>query len=446
MGVLTLFMMTRNNRDPLENEIEQAFRPGAFIPDRACFSFVVGLEAVAARIDEIAQTEAARATALYETFLAGCYGKAEELDDSSGSFGQFAADLICRWIKGRQALGADRRQMITRLLFWMDDDPYGFCSGIEENAVKVFDPAGMAAFETEMRTRFESAAGAGQSSGRWGRALRALYREQENIAAYIGITEQSGLTVEDCQTLSKLQISQAQPKEALGWVERGIDLDSTPPHGSSAVHELAKLRRELLVRLGRADEALATAWAEYQAFPDKYRYSELMRIVPENEREVWHAKAIDAAQGATLGSLLELLVETGETQRLAQAVCAAAADALEHLSHYVTEPVAEALEEACPGLAARLWRAQGLRIVNGKKSKYYDAALSNFERAYRFYERAGLDAEWVQLVLEVRARHRRKVAFLSGFEAVVAGRRTAPLSFLELAKSRWNKAGGEENS
>ncbi|MBI1876292.1 MAG: hypothetical protein HYS05_20700 [Acidobacteria bacterium] len=35
----------------------------------------------------------------------------------------------------------------------------------------------------------------------------------------------------------------------------------------------------------------------------------------------------------------------------------------------------------------RLYR---LRIVNAKKSKYYDAALSNFERARRCFERAGL--------------------------------------------------------
>ncbi len=434
--------MTRNSRDPIEILIEHAFHPGAFIPDRACFSFVMGLEAVAARMDEIVQTDAARATALYETFLAGCYGKAEELDDSSGSFGQFAADLICRWIKARQTLGADPQQTTARLLSWVDDDPYGFCGGIEENAVKVFDPAGMVAFEGEMRMRFESAAEAEQSSGRWARALRTLYLEQENIAAYIGIMEQSGLTVEDCQALAMLYAAQDQPLEGLAWLERGIDLNSQAPRGSWAVHELARLRRELLVRLGRADEALAATWADYQALPDKYRYDELMRFVPDAAREIWHAKAIDAAHGVDLGARLELLVKTGETQRLAEAVRAATADALEHLSHYVTEPVAEALEEACPGLAARLWRAQGLRIVNGKKSKYYDAAVSNFERAHRCYERAGLNAEWVQLVLEVRARHHRKIAFLSGFEAVVAGRRIAPLSFLERAKARWNKAGG----
>ena len=100
--------MTRRmiRRDPIENEIELALSPGSYIRDRACFSFVSSLVEVATQIAELQTTDAARAAGLYETFLAGCREKAEELDDSSGSFGQFAKNLICRWIKARQASGA----------------------------------------------------------------------------------------------------------------------------------------------------------------------------------------------------------------------------------------------------------------------------------------------------------------------------------------------------
>src|SRR2546427_87313 len=48
-----------------------------------------------------------RAVSLYETFLAGCYEKAEELDDSSGNFGMFVVRLYRDWIKARQAASAD---------------------------------------------------------------------------------------------------------------------------------------------------------------------------------------------------------------------------------------------------------------------------------------------------------------------------------------------------
>jgi hypothetical protein len=40
-----------------------------------------------------------RAVTLYELFLAGCYEKAEELDDSSGGFGMFVEGL-CRTSMG----------------------------------------------------------------------------------------------------------------------------------------------------------------------------------------------------------------------------------------------------------------------------------------------------------------------------------------------------------
>src|ERR1022692_1432571 len=73
--------------------MELALSPGEFIGDHACFSFVSGLEEVAAKIKALTRTDAARAAGLYETFFAGCHAKTEELHDSSGSFGQFAQGL-----------------------------------------------------------------------------------------------------------------------------------------------------------------------------------------------------------------------------------------------------------------------------------------------------------------------------------------------------------------
>jgi hypothetical protein len=87
-----------------------------------------------------------------------------------------------------------------------------------------------------------------------------------------------------------------------------------------------------------------------------------------------------------------------------------------------------------------------MRILNAAKSKYYDAALSNFKRARRCYERAGLAAEWADTVRFVRASHRRKTGFMSGFEALVAGAvRGGQPSFLERAKTRWGVGRGRDD-
>jgi len=446
--------MTRKRRpqgDPIEHEIELALNPGAFIPYGASFSFVSDLDEVAAKIAKLISSAPARAVTLYETFLAACYLKIEELDDSSGSFGQFVDELYCGWIKARQANKADPDETAKQLLIWIDQDDYGFCYRLEMDAVKVFNKANLAAFLTLVRARFDAAAQKTAKEEeklrerpdylrrRWGEVLRTLYAAQKDVVAYVALAEETGLTAKDCHAIATLLVFKRKPEEALSWVERGFEVDKQEPYGSMSSHDLAKLKRNLLTKLGRGDEALDAAWADYRKHPSTYTYDDLMKYGPRGQRKQWHEKAIEAAMGTDLHSIMELLLKTKELDRLAELVRQAKDDDLEDLSHYATESVAKKLEKPHPDLAARLWRAQGLRIVNAGKSKYYDAALSNFESAKRCFERAGLEDEWYKTVHQVRADHHRKSSFMPGFDRLVEG--TGPSdepSFLELAKARWS--------
>lgn len=438
--------------DLIEQAIELVLNPGAFISDRACFSFVGDLDEVAAKIATLVTSEPSRAVALYETFLAACHSKVEELDDSSGSFSRFVGDLYCGWIKARQAGEANPDETAARLLSWMDDDDYGLCYHLEKKAAKAFDKAGLVAFVTQVRARFAAAAKAGPKADgtfrddseylrrRWGEVLRTLHAAQNDVAAYIALAEETNLTAQDCHTIATLLIGWRKPEEALGWVGRGIDLDQAAPHRSMSGLDLAKLKRDLLTKLGRGGEALDAAWTDYRAHPSKYTYEDLMKYVPKTERHTWHEKAIEAITGADLSSAMDLFVAAKELDRLADLVRHATDTALEGLSHYTTEPVAEKLEKPHPDLAARLWRAQGMRIINAKKSKYYAAALSNFESAKRCFERAGLDAEWQKTASQVRVGHYRKSGFMLGFERLAAGIGPSDEpSFLERAKARWSE-------
>jgi len=231
--------------------------------DRACFHFVSDLDEVAAKIAKLTNTDPARAVALYETFLAGCHEKAEEVNDSSGSLGQFVDELFCGWIKARQAACADPDETAPRLLGWMDDDPYEFCCHLEKDAVKVFDKAGLAAFAKLVRAHFEGAARTKPTADgsfkdrpeyirrRWGEALPMLYLAQENIEAYVALAEETGIIAQNCHAIATLLVTRRKPEEALAWVERGISLDKKTPHGVMAGHDLAKLKCELLTKLGR---------------------------------------------------------------------------------------------------------------------------------------------------------------------------------------------------
>ena len=173
--------------------------------------------------------------------------------------------------------------------------------------------------------------------------------------------------------------------------------------------------------------------------PTIYSYQTLMELVPETARATWHDRAIEAAvqSGASLSVLLPLLVDTEETARLACVIDQCTDD---HLSHagYRTVEAAEALDESYPEQAARLWRALGLDIVNGGKSKQYAAAVEYFGRAQRCFAVAGLPDCWDQLVDQVRANHYRKAGFIREFEKVVTGVTPEPEpSFLEKARARW---------
>jgi hypothetical protein len=229
-----------------------------------------------------------------------------------------------------------------------------------------------------------------------------------------------------------------KPEEALGWLERGRALSAQQPFESTSSVYLDQLYRQLLMRLGRQEQALHSAWAQFQEFPSKFTYDELMVVVPKHDRREWREKALDAAQRADLASLLDLLMAVKETDRLAAAVRGASDADLEKLSHYTGEPAAKQLEKPHPCLAARLWRAQALRILNARKSQLYHAALANFQRAERCYKRAGLESEWDETVRRVCAAHSRKQAFIADFRALAAGvnRGKAP-SFLKRAKSDW---------
>jgi tetratricopeptide (TPR) repeat protein len=425
-------------RDPLEQAIEKALLPGSFISYGASHGFVSGLERVASEIEKIVLPDGARAARLYEIFIAACYEKAGELDDSGGNLGMFVEDLFCGWVRARVRERANPDETAKTLLEWMDKDEYGFCHGLEREVVKAFDKEGLAAFAREVREALVKGDDDTFGRQRRGEILRAIYLQQQDLDAYVSFCEKSGLSAKDCLAIAEMLKARRKFDEALAWVQRGLTLNRKGPDYSGGEFDLDRMKRNLLSKLGRAGEAVDEAWSEFQKHPSIFRYEELMRFVPKAERATWHERAMNAANGGDLGSLIELWLKTKEIDRLVCRLRKTADAEIEDLSHYTTEPAAKRLAKAHPDVAARIYRALGMRILNAKKSKYYDAALSNFQDAKRCYERAGLAGDWQAVVAEVRQAHYRKVGFMDGFEKLVAGHGPSDEpSFLERARTRW---------
>jgi hypothetical protein len=448
-----------SRRDPIEQAMELALRLGDFIGYDASWEFVSGLEEVERDIAELLSAEPERAVDLYETFVAGCYEKAEEIDDSSGSFGMFVEDLFRGWIGARQAAGSDAEETARMLLGWMDNDDYGFCYQLEREAAKVLTKKGLSALASQVRARYDAAdpakaRGDGGSSGYrrryWGQALKTLYAAQRNVDAYVSLCEETELVPPDCEILAGIIQSRRKPDQALAWVERGLELQKHMPGGQGASYKLADMKRALLTKLGRGSEAFASAWSEFEKYPSRLAYDQLMKYAPKAERAAWHDKAMDASAQADLNSIIDLWLSTMETERLVERLRAASNEGLESLSHYITEPAGKKLSRSHPDIAAKVYRALGMRILNAKKSRYYDAALSSFEKAKRCYRKAGLDPEWDELAGEIRRNHGRKSSFMPGFERLVQGKKPdATPSFRDRAQRRktsWTRRGRSENN
>lgn len=429
-------MVTRRNRkqirkqiDPIEQAMETALDHGNFISYNAAWAFVNGVQQVANNIEKIIGKEPDRAARLYETFIGACHDKAEEIDDSSGSFGMMVDSLFHGWIKARQAAGAEADETAEALLAWMEDDPYGFCYDLDREAAKVLDRRGLEAFVLRIRTKFasvpiqdEKARYPGYERRKWGDALKTLLAAQRNVDAYIALCEETELGGKECKIIAEMYLRLKHPEKALAWVERGLEITRSDRR-SFGDHELREMKRALLAKLGQAGDALQSAWSEYEDNPSTFTYKELMRYVPAGAKKVWHEKAMAASEKGALANQIELWLEKKEIERLVSRLRGTADEKLEKISHFTGEPLARRLERSHPDIAARIYRALCMRIVNAGKSRYYDAAIDNLAHAKKCYMKAGLEADWQALVAEVRGRHSRKYGFMARFEDVVSGPR-----------------------
>lgn len=443
-------------RDRLVAEIKTALRPGSFISYRASRYFVDELGQVAERIRKLPNTKhAALKVELLELFLSGIYGKADEIDDSDGSLAQRFHEVFCDWIRARQKAGADAKETVAVIHGWMKNDNYGFCHDVEGEVAGALNMEGFAIFRrgyekelSKLLKKHNVSLPAGDQEIPWGvryqvERLKKMFKARKAPAPYIKFAEDFGVSENDCQEIAELLASRGKHAEALTWVDRGLALPEPDSYRGRAFDSLTGLRRKLLLELGRGEEALISAWSEYQARPSWQAYEELMAFVSRGKKKEWHDKALDAASPDRLSEFIELCSETGEWERLAAALEDVTPERLERLSHYTTEKAANELEKQYPEIAVKIYRALGMRIVNAGKSKYYRYALNHLEKAKKLYLDCGREADWDALVALVRDRHSRKSGFMPGFEAIVKGRfgrgGGRPESFESRARARWKK-------
>ena len=446
-------MAKKHKEDPLVFVIAEALELGDFISYKESWGFIDNLKSAKEKIDRVVEAgDAKRSVSLYEMFLSGCYEKAEEIDDSSGSLGMFFEELFCSWIKARQKGGCVAEETVHQILKWKDNDGYGFCYNIEPALIKVLNRKGLSVFEICIKSRFDegfSAAKSGISERIYNDPydvrqnadiLKLIYVAKKDVESYLALCEKVGTTPRDCENIANIYIKKRRSQDALIWVDKGLSLEKADTWPNESGRDLSTLKRELLNDLGQKGDALESAWSEFKAYPSEFSYDELMKYVSKKDRKHWHNRAIEEVKKASLPGTIELCTKTQEWEILAECIDACKHEDLESISHYSTEKAAQGLERKYPTEAAKIYRAMGKRIVKAKKSKYYGAALSHFLKTKKLYLDIGRREEWLSLVENVRRDHYRKYSLMGDFEELVSGNYPeSPESFEERTRKRWEK-------
>lgn len=452
MTIERTFVRQTEQRDPLLVEIRQELMPGRFVRYNDMFDFARHLELVEEKIAALVeQGESERAVGLYEVFLAAAYDKIEECDDSGANLSMFWQWLFCGWIKARQAAGRSAEETVQQILRWQENDNYGFCYRIEQDVVKVLAPPGYKLFvqhherlveegladipdpkpteifEYENNVRLSAL------------SLKDIYEAKGDTKSFAALCDRTGLSPGDCERLVRMEMSEKRWRQALAWLEKGVELEPTRNWHNEGSHGLESRRPEILAKLGRKDESLAMAWADFERYPSDHNYERFMEYVPKVARAEWHMRAMETAAQADIDGFMGICVATREWTLLASRVLAVSDGELEDLSHYTLEPAAVALAKRNIPAAAKLYLALGFRILITKKSKYYDAALSHFRDARNLCRKANLDSEWQAVVDRIYTEHSRKSAFMPGFERLLAGETESNPSFEERARARWRR-------
>ena len=327
--------MTKRNPkgDPLVKDIERALRPGKFVSYGQSWDFIRELEEAKKGIDALVEgEEAERAVGLYELFLSACYEKGDEIDDSGGNLGSFFEELFVSWVEARQKSGHNPVETVFRIVKWMENDDYGFCHDIESEVAITLDQEGRRVFADHFEEKVKTALSEFDpqeppyindcpcSVFSPAKSLKKIYLATKDIDSYKALCERFVHSPQDCENIATLHQEKGEFKEALEWVDRGLNLEKERSWGNESAYALSRVRRDLLLKTGRRNDAFEQAWKNFQKCPGLSSYERLMDLAPEKSRPSHHKNALEEAQKSSVSATIDICLEAGELDFLSDFV------------------------------------------------------------------------------------------------------------------------------
>ena len=351
----------------------------------------------------------------------------ERVDDSHGRFDDIfrlaVADLAAVWglIEDR-----DPEALAEATLALIQNDAYGYCDELIEQATPALGAAGFAALARRAGAVLADLAEDGAQRGADGvrscmlQVLSDVADARSDVDGFIAVqAEASGDAVDTLGIASRL-IAASRAEEALGWLDKPAARGRFAEGAARSHHlevERERLRITALEQLGRRAEAQALRWRLFEATLSDDLLRAYLHALPDFEDDAALMRAFALAAGHPNALAALAFLTCWPNLAAAAKLVFERAGELDGRDYILLEAAADALSDAKP-LAATLVRRRMIdSVLDRAVSNAYAHAAKNLAAC------KALDGEidwraspWpshADYLADLRARHARKQGFWS---------------------------------
>ncbi len=334
----------------------------------------------------------------------------ERSDDSDGVIGDAIAEAVGDCGRAWAAVaGRDPKTLAAEVLDLFTTDEYGARREVIIAFAAALGPAGLDELERMARERLGH--GPAGKHRYWAIALEHIADARGDVDGYIAARRLAGSEAAAVKEIAERLVAAGRIEEALHWVER-------PDVPALERENIARLKVDILDRLGRTEDAQAVRWSIFATSLSSDILAEYLGRLPEAATAEARQMAIATARGhPDVHRALPLLADLAPD--IAAEVVHRRLDEIQGEVNFVLRPVADRLAETDPLAAILLYREMADAVLRRGQSPQYDYAVRDLVAAERLVPNVN---DWLGHLSQeayrrrVATEHRQKRAFWKRME------------------------------
>lgn len=103
-------------------------------------------------------------------------------------------------------------------------------------------------------------------------SLKDIFVSKKDDNAYLALGEKILLSPKDYEKIGKICILKKKYNLALEMIDRGLKAEKKRQWHNQSSYSLESLKRDVLGKMGRTEEALKIAWGDFKSYPSEFSY------------------------------------------------------------------------------------------------------------------------------------------------------------------------------